>query len=505
MPKKISFDLKSVYLCRRFSRTIGWSEDFMTETRLEMLCKMKPLYLTSLLLAFFQLAAHAQENKYGATEEQQRDCKEALNVYKGYLKQGDLPEAYIQWQKACAVCPEGVSESLYADGVKLLKSQIEIAEKANSTARTAVLRDSLFATYDKRMELFPSTNSKPKNRCIILSFKAQDYAKFYKDDPIGANAMYKECVECLQDETNAATLSAYYLTSFYTMKKLEGDAAKNKLLEMLTDYLTLVEYANSAILRLEAQEPSEERDKDIQSYQKVKGNLDEVFVSIAKCDDMVPVLSGKLAATPNDPVLERKILTLLNKKDCTDSPLYLQVAQSVHRLEPQAASAYAIGTILLKNRDFNAALPYLEQAIELCGNCAEKENYLLKTGQVNSFLDRFAAAKNYARSVLSLNPNNADAYILLGDAIAGNAGACNDGALGTRAAYWIAADYYSRARSIGSPEQAEIASKKQANCERQFPTLDDVFAVGKQKGDGFTQGSIPGCLCAGESTTIRVR
>lgn len=465
---------------------------------------MKPVYLT-LLLALMQFTAFAQGNKYGATEEQQRDCKEALNIYKGYLKQGDFPEAYIQWQRTCAVCPEGVTESLYADGIKLLKNQIEGSEASGTPERTAVLLDSLFATYDKRMELFPSTNSKPKNRCIILSFKAQDYAKFYKEDPIGANALYKECVDCLQAETNAATLSAYYLTSFYTMKKLEGEDAQNKLLEMLTDYLTLVEYANSALLALEAQEPSEDRDKDILSYQKVKGNLDEIFVAIAKCDDMVPVLESKLAAQPNDAALERKILTLLNKKDCTDSPLYLQVAQAVHRIEPQAASAYAIGTILLKNRSFADALPYLEQAVELCADCEEKESYLLKAGQVSSFLDRFAAAKNYARSVLNLNPNNADAYILIGDAIAGNASACNDGALGARAAYWIAADYYAKARSLGNTEQAETASKKLANCEKQYPALDDVFAVGKQKGDAFTQGSIPGCLCSGESTTIRVR
>lgn len=470
-----------------------------------MLCKMKPVYLTTLLLLLVQLMATGQENKYGATEEQQRDCKEALNVYKGYLKQGDFPEAYIQWQKTCSVCPEGVTESLYADGIKLLKNQIEGSEKAGTAERTTILLDSLFATYDKRMELFPSTNSKPKNRCIILSFKAQDYAKFYKDDPIGANALYKECVDCLQAETNAATLSAYYLTSFYTMKKLEGEAAQNKLMEMLTDYLTLMDYANSALLALEAQEPSEDRDKDIQSYQKVKGNLDEIFVAIAKCDDMVPVLESKLAANPNDAGLERKILTLLNKKDCTDSPLYLQVAQAVHSIEPQAASAYAIGTILLKNRSFSDALPYLEQAVELCASCEEKENYLLKAGQVSSFLDRYAAARNYARSVLNINPNNADAYMLIGDAIAGNASACNDGALGARAAYWIAADYYAKARSLGNAEQAETAGKKLANCEKQYPALDDVFAVGKQKGDAFTQGSIPGCLCSGESTTIRVR
>jgi hypothetical protein len=40
---------------------------------------MKPVYLT-LLLALMQFTAFAQGNKYGATEEQQRDCKEALNI-----------------------------------------------------------------------------------------------------------------------------------------------------------------------------------------------------------------------------------------------------------------------------------------------------------------------------------------------------------------------------------------------------------------------------------------
>ena len=40
-----------------------------------------------------------------------------------------------------------------------------------------------------------------------------------------------------------------------------------------------------------------------------------------------------------------------------------------------------------------------------------------KAGQIASALNRSNTAKRYARQVLAIDPNNADAYMLIGDAI----------------------------------------------------------------------------------------
>ena len=94
--------------------------------------------------------------------------------------------------------------------------------------------------------------------------------------------------------------------------------------------------------------------------------------------------------------------------------------------------------------------------------------------------------------------------MLIGDAIAGASKACDDGALGGRSVFWVASDYYARARRM-SEELSEKADKKMSNMAKQFPTVDDIFTYGKQTGESFTVPTKPGCPCSGETTTIRVR
>jgi tetratricopeptide (TPR) repeat protein len=270
--------------------------------------------------------------------------------------------------------------------------------------------------------------------------------------------------------------------------------------QMLTDYLTLMEYVDAGVARAEAAGDA----KDVENYEKAKGNIETVFVAIADCGDMVPVLAASVEANPDDLDLKTKVLRLLNKKECTDNDLFLPVATAVYAVEPSAPAAYAIGIGFAKNSQLDSSFAYMEDAVNRCGDCSDKTTYLLKTGQIASALGRSITAKQYARQVLDLDSDNADAYMLIGDAIAGSSSACDDGALGARSVYWVASDYYARASRLDA-EVADLAGRKMANMAKQFPTVDDIFTYGKTAGGSFTVGTKPGCPCSGETTTIRVR
>ena len=461
--------------------------------------KKELIFMIALLIAIPQLTLG--QSRYGDTEEQQLLCKEALSVYVSYKKQKNYDEAYIQWLKACDVCPVTAREGLYSDGIRFLKNEVKKATSLEDSARVASLTDSIFLLYDQRMELYPATTKRPNNRCFILGYKASDFYKFNKDDPTTANAWFKESIDCLKEETSAAVLSQYYVTSFYAMKAMEGDTAKDKLGEMLTEYLVLTDYIESNIANAVAAENT----KGATGFQKAKKNIDEVFIAIAQCEDMVPVLSAKIASDSNNMDLKQKVLRLLNQKDCSDNDLYLPVAEAVHYQEPSHPSAFAIGTEQSKVENFTEALRYMEQAVELCAGCTEMETYLLKTGKIASFLGKTVAARSYAQEVLDINSESADALMLIGDAIAGAASKCNDGALGSRLAYLRACDYYQRAVNKGNEETAAKARKKLSANSKQFPSMEEIFAVGKSKGDNIQIPTISGCPCSGESTVIRVR
>lgn len=461
-------------------------------------------FQTLLTAAFVFLLAPlglAQDERYGDTPEQQLKCKEALSVYKSYKKQKNYDEAYIQWRKACEVCPETASEGLYADGTTFVSKELDDVEAGSE--RESILVDSLLFLHDKRMELYPSTKRSPNNRCEILGRKASDFYKYHEDDHQAAYEMFKESLDCLGAESSATTLYQYYTASFYTLtRSLKGDslAQREMRAQMLTDYLSLIEYADAGIVRSQAAGD----DRDAERYDKAKGNIETVFVAIADCADMVPVLEAAVAQDADNMDLKLKVLRLLNKKECTDNNLFLPVATSVYSVEPSAPAAFAIGIGFAKSSELDSSFKYMEDAVNRCEDCSDKLTYLLKTGQIASAMGRSGTARSYARQVLELDANNADAYMLIGDAIAGSSSACEDGALGGRAVFWVASDYYARAKRMNA-ELADLADKKMANMAKQFPTVDDIFTYGKQAGGTFTVPNKAGCPCSGETTTIRVR
>ncbi len=464
------------------------------------------LILATLLLP---ITSFAQE-RYGETEDQQLLCKEAISVYRSYKKQKNYDEAFIQWKKACNVCPLTATENILRDGVTFLNNQLKSTE---DDARRASITDSIFELYDQRMELFSSTKKYPKNNCMVLAQKGMDHYKIFKKPGAAeATAMLKESIECLGADTAitraipaalwSKVLSTYYVTSFYAMKAIEDDAtARERLGEMLTEYLMLIAFIEDGV----AVAAATAKPKDAEKYEKAKSNIDKVFIAIANCEDMVPVLSEKVAADTANFELKKKVLRLLNQKDCTDNDLYLPVAEAVHAQEPSHPSAFAIGGEQAKVENFSEALRYMEQAVELCGDCAEMEMYLLKTGKVASFLGKTSTARSYAQKVLAINGESADAFMLIGDAIAGAASNCDDGALGKRLAYLRACDYYQRAVNKGDEETAAKARKKLNSNSKQFPSVEEIFTVGKSVGNEITIPPIAGCPCSGEKTTIRVR
>ena len=436
-----------------------------------------------LLILITSASSFAQDEKYGATEEEQLICKEALSVYKSFKTQKNYKDAYPAWQEACEVCPPKVSESLYSDGARFIKEELKKAKGD----REAVLADSLMAIYDKRIELYGSTSKKPNNSCTILGYKAGDMYRYFPDQIAEVNAMFKQSMDCLGNETAASTISGYYLTSYKLLNESEAEAADEIRASMLTEYLQLQEIADYNIA-------NETKESVRDGYMKAKANIDEIFVVIAECESMVPTFEKKVKANPEDMDLKIKALKLMEGKDCTESEFYLNTAEAVHTANPTHESAYALEMGYLKKSEYSTALKYVEQAVELCGDCPDADKYMLRAGQIAIILKQSSKARSYANKVMQGGKNNGEALMLIGDAIVVSAPQCADGGIGERAMYWLAVDYYNRAKSAG----ADGAGKKASTYAGQFPSTEDLFKYGIGVGTSFT-------TCTGESTTVRAR
>ena len=102
----------------------------------------------------------------------------------------------------------------------------------------------------------------------------------------------------------------------------------------------------------------------------------------------------------------------------------------------------------------------------------------------------------YARKAAKADPGNGEPYLLIGDAVASMVGSCTASPLGGREVYWLATDYYERAKSV----DANVASKaktKISQVKRSYPTIDDLFTY------GITEGKEIRVECLGETTKAR--
>ena len=73
---------------------------------------------------------------------------------------------------------------------------------------------------------------------------------------------------------------------------------------------------------------------------------------------------------------------------------------------------------------------------------------------------------------------------------------CSDSPLGGREVYWLATDYYQRAKAKDS-NVASKANTKISQVKKSYPTIDDLFTYGITEGQSIT------VKCLGETTTAR--
>ena len=87
--------------------------------------------------------------------------------------------------------------------------------------------------------------------------------------------------------------------------------------------------------------------------------------------------------------------------------------------------------------------------------------YISKAGQAAVSIGRMSQARSYARKMLAIDPNAAEAYIIIGDAYGNGvvSRACSQSPLSAASAFWLATDYYAKAKSL-DPEIAERANNE---------------------------------------------
>lgn len=441
---------------------------------------MKNLIATVALVALSTTAF--SQSKYGANAVDSLECIKSLSLMQTFVKQKAYEDALAPWKTAFSICP-AASKNIYIYGVKIFRHRIK---NATDDAVKKELIDSLFMIYDARITNFDQAG-------FVNGRKGIDMQRYAKEEVESSYNTLKSSIDASELKSEAPVISAYY-KAIYDMFKAE----KLEKALLLTEYVRLQKLIDANIEK-NCGKDVPKLDKRCTQYKASGEKMNQVFFRVAECPEIEDIITNMMAEKPGDTEVCKAALKILSKKGCDESDVYREVAECVHVDSPTYGSAYALGIIYAKKKQYSKALQYMKEAIALCDGCADQEKYFEKAGQIASAMGATGQVRTFANQLLKVNPKNGEAYILIGNAIAAKIGKC-DSRIQNWAVNWLAYDYYAKAKGIDS-SVASKASARMSSCRARFPEKTKMFFVEIEEGQTIK------VTCGGlnESTTARAK
>lgn len=426
-------------------------------------------------------------SKYGHGEDSIR-CLANLSMMTQYTKQKDYASAAPCFEIVYAECPK-CSKNVYVNGAEILANQIT---KETDPQKKAQIFDRLMKLYDDRVKYFGK--DKKYDKYYILGKKAADYIQYVpesKNDP-GKEVAYNWLGEVIDNKKEATSttvlMQRFYLSSLLYQRNKDGFRDK-----FLNDYLTVSGLINEKMSSLAEDDP------DLPNYQAAKADIDQKFASsgAADCKTLDGVYGSKIEANKGDKDFLNMVLALYAMADCEESATYFKAAAYKHKIDPSAGSARGLASQSIKNKDYNKALTYLNDAINLETKNSEKSKLQYIIATIYRDMKNPSSARAAAQKAISFDRTNGKAYLLIGTLYATFNNDISDDAVIRQTAYWVAVDQWEKAK-LASPSVAGDANKLINKYTPYFPAADQLFMRNITKGQTFT---VPGWI--NEKTTVR--
>lgn len=480
--------------------------------------KMKRIVLVAIMFGM-AMSVSAQEtgSKYGTDSVA---CVTNLSMYREYFKQWEAakyaPEAFSEemvtaWRNVFLNCPRA-SQLVYTNGEKIMDYYI----RTDSKNKDAYI-DTLNMLADTRAQYFPNdpktgapqvASIMGKKGLLVYTYNKNRYEEAYN--------ILKDAVALDPSQLQGASIDAYFKSTIDMVnsgkeEKMTVINVYQELSEVLDDNIKVL--AETVAQLEEAKATAEEAgddsgiagfDKQIEKSEKsininkgVKNNLDNLFQPFASCEDLIKVFSAKMAENPNDVTLLKRITTILDKKECTDSKLFLEAAVKLNELEPSPEASYSLGLKFFKDRKWNDAATFFEQATKTENNDRKYRAYR-NLGMCYQNMGSLSRARDIFRRAAQVDPTNGEPYLLIGMLYAESSKQFS-GDIDSKAVFWAAVDKCVKAKTL-DPSIADRANSLIRSYSQYFPSMETIFFNDYSEGQSYNVGG-----WIGESTTIRAK
>jgi tetratricopeptide (TPR) repeat protein len=405
--------------------------------------------------------------RYGDTPEDSIQCIRNLSLYQEYYNQRNFQLAFEPWREAFWGCPQS-SQNLFIRGIILIKMKYN--EETDPLRREAWV-DTLMMVYDNRIKYWG--HSPTSREGLVLGRKAVDLFTLRPNDVLEVYEISKKSIEIEGNNSQADVI----LVNMQMLVRLveAGLEPVENILEKYDMLMNIIEH------NLE-HNPSDER-----LFSQAKVQVDAMFEPYATCDNIITLFQPRFDKEPENIELLEKITTLLNNSGCTEEDLFLSTTRNLHRLQPNAQSAFLMGRLESNRQNYREAVGYFEEAVSLYETENEKFTALMLLADITyRNLRQFSQARNYALQASSIDPENGRPFILIGEIYAASASACGDNDLTKSVAYWAAVDKFIQARNVDNdPVVQERATQLINSYSQYFPNMEIIFFYGLSEGDTY--------------------
>ncbi|OIQ37469.1 MAG: hypothetical protein BM555_00670 [Crocinitomix sp. MedPE-SWsnd] len=393
------------------------------------------------------------------------DCKKYKSLYYQYLRQGMYEDARTFWVKAretCALCDQ-LDYKLFKNGRVIYLQLYKKIEKIDTLSLNANM-DTVNWIYEEGREY------------VEADMWGYDYASFLMGREQYSKA---ELVDTLMrpmilggELPRPSTIELYnrWLLSKKRTGKIEGHFG-------VSDDEALSVYCELSKICHKGMESSEDSTDYWGVDMRMKVNLMKYAPKNALALEQILDLHEEYSQ--NKTVLKSQLernRDLLEACGQIESDLYSRVLLKMLEEFPNAYgySDYAATNYRLGR--FGIAIEYYEKALENTQDTSVIDIWIFKLAMSYYGAKEYKKAFKYAKLVEG--KNRASAMKICGDCIAVTANVCGNSTFERKANYWLANDYYKKAKALG----IDVSTAKYLNMA---PTVGEVFDQGLNMGDSI--------------------
>ena len=420
------------------------------------------------------------------------DCLSNLSIFAEYYKVKNYDSAYEPWMQVRRNCPQ-INVAVYTYGKRMLENFIKESLKkgAEGVADAKKYQQDLLKLYDEWLINFPEYRGR-KIVGEIISNKAQvmvDYKLASNQEIYNVfNTAYTQDRSSFDDPK---PLYNYFKVYFQLYK--DGSVSMEQIFEKYEEISERFEevidgYSKQLDKIIKKEDSGENLSSREKSNKRAFGinssastiylkNLNAIIAKESTCENLIPLYRKNLEENKTNPLWLNRAASRMDSKDCSDDPLFVELVELLHNLNPSANSAYYLGLLNDKKGNNQEALNFYNESIDLETDNIKKARISYKIATKFKNTKQFSKSRSYARSALDFQPSLGRAYLLISNLYASSANNCGTSQFDKRAVYWLAAKEARKAASV-DPTIRRTAIKTAESYEGRAPTKTDIFTEG---------------------------